>query len=125
MKPREKWQQCSTEARRRLRALAWAEGLAALKEVASAAQSKELCSARLSKPFQLENQAHYKHDETHYFATAVIEKNSNGFKLATVSWPKEPLETWLARAEKPSAYRNDSAAGELCLAKNIRWGHLQ
>ena len=39
-------------------------------------------------------------DETHYFATAVIEKNSNGFKLATVCWPKEPLETWLAQTEK-------------------------
>src|SRR5258708_10010073 len=35
-------------------------------------------------------------DETHYFVTAVIKKNSNGFKLATVCWPKEPLDTWLA-----------------------------
>ena len=39
-------------------------------------------------------------DETSYFATAVIEKNSNGFKVATASWLKEPLETWLAQAEK-------------------------
>ena len=39
-------------------------------------------------------------DETSYFATAVIEKNSNGFKVATVSWPKELLETWLAQAER-------------------------
>ncbi len=39
-------------------------------------------------------------DETHFFATAVIEKNSNGLKVATVCWLKEPLETWLAQAEK-------------------------
>src|SRR4029077_14645707 len=39
-------------------------------------------------------------DQTSYFATAVIEKNSNGFKVATVSWPKELLETWLAQAER-------------------------
>jgi len=39
-------------------------------------------------------------DQTSYFATAVIEKNTDGFKVATVSWPKELLETWLARAER-------------------------
>ena len=39
-------------------------------------------------------------DETRFFATAVIEKNSDRFKLATVSWQKEPMETWLAKAEK-------------------------
>jgi len=39
-------------------------------------------------------------DPTSYSATAVIEKNSNGFKVATVSWPKELLETWLAQAER-------------------------
>ena len=39
-------------------------------------------------------------DETGYFASAVIEKNSNGFKVATVYWPKEPLETWLVQAER-------------------------
>jgi len=46
-------------------------------------------------------------DETSYFATAVIEKNRNGFKVATVSWLKEPLETWLAQAERqvPTAIR--------------------
>ena len=39
-------------------------------------------------------------DETHYFVMAVIEKNSNGLKLAMVCWLKEPLESWLAQAEK-------------------------
>jgi N-acetylneuraminic acid mutarotase len=38
-------------------------------------------------------------DATHYFATAVIEKNTDRFKLATVSWQKEAMESWLLRAE--------------------------
>jgi len=38
-------------------------------------------------------------DETNYYATGVLENNGSRFKLATVSWPKEPLESWLARAE--------------------------
>ena len=51
-------------------------------------------------------------DQTSYFATAVIEKNSNGFKVATVSWPKELLETWLAQAERqvPAAMKVPEAS---------------
>src|SRR5207247_4686321 len=38
-------------------------------------------------------------DETTYHATAVIEKSNDHLKLATVSWRKAPLESWLATAE--------------------------
>ena len=38
-------------------------------------------------------------DERRYYAMAVIEKTNDRLKLATVSWLKEPLESWLARAE--------------------------
>ena len=38
-------------------------------------------------------------DETRYYATEVLETTSDYLKLATVSWLKEPLEAWLARAE--------------------------
>jgi len=37
--------------------------------------------------------------ENCYYATAVIEQASDHLKLATVSWLKEPLESWLARVE--------------------------
>ena len=37
-------------------------------------------------------------DEERYFATVVIEKSNDDLNLATVSWPKEPLDAWLARA---------------------------
>ena len=38
-------------------------------------------------------------NETHYYATAVLTKTTDHLKLATVAWPKEPLESWLAGAE--------------------------
>ena len=42
-------------------------------------------------------------DETRYYMTAVISKSGDHLKVATVAWPKEPLESWLARAEKQLA----------------------
>src|SRR5947208_9180245 len=38
-------------------------------------------------------------DESRYYFAAVIEKTKDRLKLATVSWLKEPLETWLRAAE--------------------------
>src|SRR4029077_11924410 len=38
-------------------------------------------------------------DETCYYATAIIENSQGRLKLARVTWPKEPLESWLAGAE--------------------------
>jgi N-acetylneuraminic acid mutarotase len=38
-------------------------------------------------------------DEERFYATAVIQKTKDRFKLATVSWPKGPLDAWLARVE--------------------------
>src|SRR5438552_6360960 len=38
-------------------------------------------------------------DEDRYYATTVVEKTNDRLKLATVAWSKEPLESWLAKAE--------------------------
>jgi N-acetylneuraminic acid mutarotase len=38
-------------------------------------------------------------DETYYYATAVLTKTSDHLKLATVAWLKEPLQSWMAKAE--------------------------
>jgi Kelch motif. len=38
-------------------------------------------------------------DESRYYATAVIEKTRERLKLATVTWPKEPFESWIGRGE--------------------------
>ena len=38
-------------------------------------------------------------DESRYYVTAVIKKTNDRLKLATVSWLKQPLQSWLTRAE--------------------------
>ena len=38
-------------------------------------------------------------DETRYYATAILNKTNDHLKLATVLWVKEPLDSWLSRAE--------------------------
>ena len=39
-------------------------------------------------------------DETRYYTVAVVGKANDQLKLATVSWLKEPLHSWLAKAER-------------------------
>ena len=39
-------------------------------------------------------------DDGHYYAVAVMKKGKDRLKLATIAWPKEPLRSWLATAEK-------------------------
>src|SRR5205823_4541257 len=38
-------------------------------------------------------------DDAHYYAVAVTKKGKDRLKLATVAWLKEPLRSWLAKAE--------------------------
>src|SRR5262249_2414753 len=38
-------------------------------------------------------------DEERYYVMAVLSKTNDRLRLATVSWLKEPLDSWLARAE--------------------------
>src|SRR5438876_690610 len=38
-------------------------------------------------------------DEGHYYAVAVMNKGKDRLKLATVAWLKEPLRSWLDKAE--------------------------
>jgi len=38
-------------------------------------------------------------DETRYYAAAVTEKTEDHLKLVTIAWIKEPITSWLARAE--------------------------
>src|SRR2546430_3696603 len=38
-------------------------------------------------------------DAMGYYVTAVVERSEDRLKLATVQWLKEPLESWLTRAE--------------------------
>ena len=38
-------------------------------------------------------------DYAHYYVTAVLNKGKDRLKLATIAWLKEPLRSWLAKAE--------------------------
>ena len=42
-------------------------------------------------------------DETRYYVTAVANKTEDHSSIATITWSKELLESWLARAEKQTA----------------------
>src|ERR1041385_3465819 len=41
-------------------------------------------------------------DDTRFYAIAVLSKANDRLKLATITWPKEPFESWLTRVEKLS-----------------------
>jgi N-acetylneuraminic acid mutarotase len=43
-------------------------------------------------------------EETHYYARAVLSKSADRIKLATVAWDKEPLESWITKAENEVSY---------------------
>src|SRR5881409_507851 len=38
-------------------------------------------------------------DDAYYYAVAVMKKRKDKLKLATTAWLKEPLRSWLAKAE--------------------------
>jgi len=42
-------------------------------------------------------------DESRYYVMAVIKKTNDHLKLATVSWLKKPLQSWLTRTENQSS----------------------
>ena len=50
-------------------------------------------------------------NETCYYAITVLAKTNDRLKLSTVAWPKEPLASWLARAENQVASISPPAMG--------------
>jgi hypothetical protein len=42
-------------------------------------------------------------EETRYYATAIIAKHNDYVKVATVSWPKQSLESWRAKTQRQAA----------------------
>jgi N-acetylneuraminic acid mutarotase len=54
-------------------------------------------------------------DEQRYYAAAVINKTNDRLKLSIVSWPKEPLHSWLTRAETPFSTATAASSGDYAL----------
>ena len=93
------WQESLTKTRKRSSTAETLEGkrLACLTE-ASAAGAAALQKGALAhiktgvlSPLQ--------EDDAHYYAVAVMKKGKDRLKLATIAWLKEPLQSWLAKAE--------------------------
>jgi hypothetical protein len=62
------------------------------------AYSKE-AAAEVYKRIPVGKLSSLQENEEHYYATSVIEKTDGHLKLGTIAWLKEPLESWLSRAE--------------------------
>jgi N-acetylneuraminic acid mutarotase len=64
----------------------------------NSAQAKH-ADARAYRAIPIGKVSSLQEDETRYYAVAVVGKANDQLKLATVSWLKEPLRSWLAKAE--------------------------
>src|SRR6266699_2509090 len=73
-------------------------GITALRSADVSAHSKN-AATKTYETIPIGQLSALQEDETRYYATAALSKTDDHFKLATVSWPKEPLEPWLARVE--------------------------
>jgi N-acetylneuraminic acid mutarotase len=76
-------------------------GIAALQSSDMSAHSKNATNHYDSLP--VEKLSPLQENETCYYATTVLAKTNDRLKLGTVEWPKEPLASWLARAENQPA----------------------
>jgi N-acetylneuraminic acid mutarotase len=72
-------------------------GIAAFESVGTSAHSKN-AAAENHQALPIGQLSPLQEDERRYYATAVLSKSNDRLKAATMSWPKEPLEAWLARA---------------------------
>jgi hypothetical protein len=68
-------------------------------------------AAEMYKILPVGNLCPLQENETCYYAIAVLAKTTDHLKLSTVAWPKEPLASWLARAENQVAPISPPAIG--------------
>ena len=78
-------------------------GIAALQSADMSAHSKNATKHYDSLP--VGKLSPLQENETCYYATTVLAKTNDRFEARTVAWPKEPLASWLARAENQPALR--------------------
>ncbi len=64
-----------------------------------AAQPTRLPPEKLLAQIKTDALSPLQEDDAHYYAVAVMNKGKDRLKLATVAWLKEPLRSWLAKAE--------------------------
>jgi len=64
-------------------------------------------------------------DESRYYVTAVIKKTNDHLKLATVSWLKKPLQSWLTKAENQFSTAMAVPAGKYTLPTILGGGCVE
>src|SRR5437588_10584903 len=71
---------------------------AAFESADMSAQSKKLAAGKY-ETLPVGKLSPLQEDDAHYYAVAVMKKGKDRLKLATIAWLKEPLRSWLAKAE--------------------------
>jgi hypothetical protein len=74
-------------------------GIAAFDSAGTSVRSKNT-AAENHQALPIGKLSSLQEDETRYYTVAVVGKANDKVKLATVSWLKEPLHSWLAKAER-------------------------
>src|SRR5205823_2676936 len=64
-------------------------------------------------------------DERRYHATAVLSKTEDRLKLATVSWLKEPLESWMTKTQSQVSVAMPAPGGNYTLPKISEGGCIE
>jgi N-acetylneuraminic acid mutarotase len=91
-------------------------GIAAFESAGTPAHSKN-AAAENHQALPIGKLSPLQEDARRYYATAVLSKGGDRLKLATVSWPKEPLEAWFARAGNQAHTAMTAASGSSTLPK--------
>src|SRR5262249_18543420 len=65
----------------------------------SPAQPARLRPQKLIAQIKIGALSSLQEDEGHYYAVAVMKKGKDRVRLATIAWLKEPLRSWLVKAE--------------------------
>jgi hypothetical protein len=74
-------------------------GVSAFKSADMSAHSKKPTVPGEYKTLPVGKVSSLQEDDAHYYVTAVLNKGKDRLKLATIAWLKEPLRSWLAKAE--------------------------
>jgi N-acetylneuraminic acid mutarotase len=64
-------------------------------------------------------------DDSRYYATAILNKTHDHLKLATVSWLKEPFESWIVKAESHVPTAMPASGGNYTLPKISEGGCVE
>jgi hypothetical protein len=99
-------------------------GIAAFESAGTSAHSKN-AAAEKYQALPIGKLSPLQEDERRYHATAVLSKGGDRLKLATVSWLKEPLESWTANTQSQISVAMPEPGGNYTLPKISEGGCVE